>query len=601
MEATIGTLAASNSIDLTEQIESTNNIISSSTASAPEDFEGKRIMAGVNIVTGGCGTYAVTSKNGVTVYPWKTTKAEEVATMTQKENDIPPFLPTDTKPLSLTTTPSTHPQSLDHIFYAVTRLPVSSSIHPILKSWSSSSSDPLPKSQDKLFYNPVNGLDNNNSRATTAATNSNYNFARRSNFRLKFADRVQVVEMESDGWAKLARGNGYILAEHGQGSDLVKVGGPKDKACLIEGMMYSVLRRYITLQKDQDELIRILEGLRKDLNFALLEHKDCTIVAAEHVLASDSTDGSSLSNHQRDNSASQVSAASATKEDNGMEARSEEEEDDSFYPTKQQSGINSHGDGKGAEPKNASSSFIENLPVIGRFVCGGLSQAKEETAAEAQRNNRAATSSPRPSAAVHSSERRHVSTPDAEVRAAHREDNNSLSSAGGYGIDFRTGMSGHRALLSSHSASKEMTLISRNPNPRFMSVHSGIGYTRRRPWNKASVEASFASFPGVRRRPITGISSAASTPNTAMASIADIRRSASDDGRISSHTPTPISDCSSNNFVARIPVARLPSSSVSGSSKQPSRSCSPPISSVGESLLHRNGTPLHRLDNLINE
>jgi len=222
MEATIGTLAASNSIDLTEQIESTNNIISSSTASAPEDFEGKRIMAGVNIVTGGCGTYAVTSKNGVTVYPWKTTKAEEVATMTQKENDIPPFLPTDTKPLSLTTTPSTHPQSLDHIFYAVTRLPVSSSIHPILKSWSSSSSDPLPKSQDKLFYNPVNGLDNNNSRATTAATNSNYNFARRSNFRLKFADRVQVVEMESDGWAKLARGNGYILAEHGQGSDLVK-------------------------------------------------------------------------------------------------------------------------------------------------------------------------------------------------------------------------------------------------------------------------------------------------------------------------------------------------------------------------------------------
>ncbi len=362
--------------------------------------------------------------------------------------------------------------------------------------------------------------------------------------------------------------------------------------------MYSVLRRYITLQKDQEDLIRILEGLRKDLNFALLENKDCTIVAAEHVLASDSTDGS-LSHQQRDNSASQASTASANKEDSGMEARSEEEEEDSFYPTKQQAGVNSHGDGKGAEPKNASSSFIENLPVIGRFVCGGLSQAKEETAAEGQRNNRAATSSPRPSAA-HSSERRLVSTPDAEVRAAHREDNNSLTS-GGYGIDFRTGMSGHRALLSSHSASKEMTLISRNPNPRYMSVHSGIGYTRRRPWNKASVEASFASFPGVRRRPITGISSAASTPNTAMASIADIRRSASDDGRISSHTPTPISDCSTNNFVARIPVARLPSSSVSGSSKQPSRSCSPPISSVGESLLHRNGTPLHRLDNLINE
>lgn len=369
------------------------------------------------------------------------------------------------------------------------------------------------------------------------------------------------------------------------------VGGPKDKACLIEGMMYSVLRRYISLQKDQDELIRILEGLRKDLNFALVEYKDCTVVAAENVLASDSNDGS-ISN-QRDNAALQESAPSATGY-HGMEARSEEEEDDSFYPTKQQSSTSSHGNGKGPEPKNASTSFIENLPVIGRFVCGGLSQAKEEAAAEAQRANRA-ISSPRPTV-----ERRLVSTPDAETRAAHREDNNSLT-PGGYGVDFRTGMSGHRALLSSHSASKEMTQISRNPNPRFMSVHSGIGYTRRRPWNKASVEASFASFPGVRRRPITGISSAASTPNTAMASIADIRRSASDDGRISSHAPTPISDCSSNNFVARIAVARLPSSSVSGSIKQQSRSRSPPISSVGESLLHRSGTPLHGLDNLINE
>ncbi len=370
------------------------------------------------------------------------------------------------------------------------------------------------------------------------------------------------------------------------------VGGPKDKACLIEGMMYSVLRRYISLQKDQDELIRILEGLRKDLNFALVEYKDCTIVAAENVLASGSSDGS-LSNQQRENAALQEIAPSA-KGDNGMEARSEDEEDDSFYPTKQQSSTSSHADGRGLEPKNASTSFIENLPVIGRFVCGGLSQAKEEAAAEAQRTNRA-VSSPRPTV-----ERRLVSTPDAETRAAHREDSNSLT-PGGYGIDFRTGMSGHRALLSSHSASNEMTLISRNPNPRFMSVHSGIGYTRRRPWNKASIEASFASFPGVRRRPITGISSAASTPNTAMTSIADIRRSASDDGRISSHAPTPISDCSSNNFVARIAVARLPSGSVSGSIKQQSRSRSPPISSVGESLLHRSGTPLHRLDNLINE
>lgn len=354
--------------------------------------------------------------------------------------------------------------------------------------------------------------------------------------------------------------------------------------------MYSVLRRYISLQKDQDELIRILEGLRKDLNVALEESNDYTIVAAENVLASDSAEGSLSSNRQ------QGHATASTQGDNNMEARSEEEEEDSFYPSKKQTDItNSHGDGRGSVPKSASSSFIENLPVIGRFVCGGLSQAKEEAAAEALRSNTndRATSSTRPTTAA--AERRQVTLPDAEFRS-HREDNNSLSSltGGAYGIDFRTGMSGHRALLSSHSASNDRTLTSRNPNPRFMSVHSGIAYTRRRPWNKASVEASFASFPGVRRRPII----AQGTPISA----ADIRRSASDEGRSSHHSaPTPMSD--SNNFLARIAVARVPSTSVIGNNKQlqPPRPCSPPISSAGESILLRNGAPLHRLDNLINE
>lgn len=206
MEATIGTLAASNSVDLAEQME--NNTTNINSNSIPEDFEGKRIMAGVNIVTGGCGTYAVTSKTGVTVYPWKTTKAgsRQDATMThQKENNFPPLLPAKKEQDSLVT--STHSQSLEHIFYSVTQLPSTNSIQPILKSWSFTEQ----QKQDGSLYHTTNKEEQNNN-----------NLIRRSPFRLKFADRVQVVEMEADGWAKLARGNGYILAEHEHGSDLVK-------------------------------------------------------------------------------------------------------------------------------------------------------------------------------------------------------------------------------------------------------------------------------------------------------------------------------------------------------------------------------------------
>jgi len=535
MEATIGTLATSQSVDLDEQQHNQQQ-------QQGDDDEDKRIVAGVSIVTGGCGTYAVSSKAGVTVYPWKmmaetsinsslssdeTKPKDNVAILTPRKQQQSPSSSVKSMP---------HPSALNHIF---SDHPNQFPMVPTLESL------PSLEQQEKT-----------SSDSTTEKLP-------RSTFQLKFGDHVQVVEMESDGWAKLARGNGYILAEHGHGSELVKVGGPKDKACLLEGMMYSILRRYISLQKDQDDLIRTLESLRRDLNAALVEGKDDTIVAAENVLTSDSTDRS-VSSHDYPNE-------NVAKGKIG--SRSEEEED-SFYPTKQVVA-----DLSDVEPKSVSQTFIENLPVIGRFVCGGLGQAKEEL----ERNN--TTASPGTKARI-----------QREVVLQACRDDSALIQTVASGIDFRTGMSGHRALLSSHSHSHEMPANHRNPNPRLMSVHSGVAYTRRRPWSKATIEASFASFPGVMRRPRPLSPSPQSSSTTTQENLR--RTSKNEEGRSSHGTPTN-NECG-NNFVARIAVAKAPSTVAMNN--KPAHSCTSSTSSVGEPPSQtRNGAPLHRLDNLINE
>jgi len=84
---------------------------------------------------------------------------------------------------------------------------------------------------------------------------------------VKYGERVQVVDAE-DGWVKLARGRGFLYAS---GSQLVKVGGPIDRACRIEASLISIARRMQNLKEEQDEIDRITLGLLKGLEEALEE------------------------------------------------------------------------------------------------------------------------------------------------------------------------------------------------------------------------------------------------------------------------------------------------------------------------------------------
>lgn len=86
--------------------------------------------------------------------------------------------------------------------------------------------------------------------------------------RLKYGDRVQVVSFDPRGWVKLARGYGYISLQNDK--QLVKVGGPNDKACHIEATLHELSIERDRLKREQIKLERLSAGLMIDLQSTLL-------------------------------------------------------------------------------------------------------------------------------------------------------------------------------------------------------------------------------------------------------------------------------------------------------------------------------------------
>jgi hypothetical protein len=86
--------------------------------------------------------------------------------------------------------------------------------------------------------------------------------------RLKYGDRVQVVSFDPRGWVKLARGYGYISLQNDE--QLVKVGGPNDKACHIEATLHELSIERDRLKREQIKLERLSAGLMIDLQSTLL-------------------------------------------------------------------------------------------------------------------------------------------------------------------------------------------------------------------------------------------------------------------------------------------------------------------------------------------
>lgn len=84
--------------------------------------------------------------------------------------------------------------------------------------------------------------------------------------------------MDSRGWVKLARGYGYIRLENDK--QLVKVGGTSDKACQIEAMLHELSIERNRLKNEQTKLERLAAGLMIDLQSTLLTSDDKVVVPA---------------------------------------------------------------------------------------------------------------------------------------------------------------------------------------------------------------------------------------------------------------------------------------------------------------------------------
>jgi hypothetical protein len=84
----------------------------------------------------------------------------------------------------------------------------------------------------------------------------------REPFTIEKGQTVQVVDIDN-GVVKLARGMGYIVAGESQ---LVKVGGPLDRSCQLEGTLDIVEQRKLELQRELSQIERVSIHLKEQID-----------------------------------------------------------------------------------------------------------------------------------------------------------------------------------------------------------------------------------------------------------------------------------------------------------------------------------------------
>jgi len=100
---------------------------------------------------------------------------------------------------------------------------------------------------------------------------------------LRYGDRVQIVVFEKD-WATLARKRGYLYAP--DSSQLVKVGAPSDRACLIEAALLLFKKEKRDINELSREIESRMDGLNQNLRSAIRKDAPVSVpssVTVEHL------------------------------------------------------------------------------------------------------------------------------------------------------------------------------------------------------------------------------------------------------------------------------------------------------------------------------
>jgi len=284
---------------------------------------------------------------------------------------------------------------------------------------------------------------------------------------LNYGDRVQVVEMKEDGWATLARKRGYLYAD---GKQLVKVGGPEDKACRLEAMLLTLAQQKRDALKEQSDVSNKAKILQKRLKSCMREdYPICTSAPAtppynkeEDVttIANAFTDASSpplaAESFDAASHASPQSTMANQIDDKGITRTPPPSIDTSnIAPSSAPvGGAHAHHPGRDqhhTEPTSPSSLFSSF------FGYNRPASIPHSPSATSQLSNTSASSLPA------SGELLNI--------ALNRSAGSSASA--NTKVSFRTGMSGHRGLSRTRGASSQGRTFMR------MSDHRGLGSTRK--------------------------------------------------------------------------------------------------------------------------
>mmetsp|Transcript_20004 Transcript_20004/g.46765 ORF Transcript_20004/g.46765 Transcript_20004/m.46765 type:complete len:797 (-) Transcript_20004:3014-5404(-) len=202
-----------------------DEISSSSSAALP--LGDPQLISGYAALSGTCGTYAVREPEGLVVLPHDPTRPKYQQEKLQKLQ---------------------HPQ---HLGDEKKEEDEYDDIHRRFSTL-------FVRKDDEEEEEEESGGDDNRNRPGWTRTS-------REPFTIDEGQKVQVVgvlESNEQGVYQLARGAGYVVATNKQ---LVKVGGPLETSCKLEGMLQSVIGQQQELQKKLNEVTSLSMALRKEI------------------------------------------------------------------------------------------------------------------------------------------------------------------------------------------------------------------------------------------------------------------------------------------------------------------------------------------------
>ena len=304
---------------------------------------------------------------------------------------------------------------------------------------------------------------------------------------LDYGDRVQIVAIDKDGWAKLARGYGYVRAGN---NEIVKVGGAVDKACRLEAMLRIVSQERKRLRKEQSKIDNSFIRLMNELQHSLEKDEDLTVICRSTFTELDTSHNfeidhrAVLADEKKENREHRIpdTPRSAPPEmPSPTPSRSDSPNSLPFYPPKpsrntedpssKQTSLICFSPEEFLQPQTLTESFsMTDVTASARELLRGVGGSRDSVP---------------PSPRIRPNLVANVAYPSqSEMLAGARAWRERHGRQAATGVDFRTGMSGHSALMTSKQGHPHEYLENndsiRKPVSFRMSSHTGLTMGRRR-------------------------------------------------------------------------------------------------------------------------